>query len=417
MTKPAPIPSLTGLRFFAAFFVLVGHMLPKVMPWPNAPGLYTRLTELTGQGMQLFFVLSGFVIHYNYSASITHQPLRGLYQFFVARIARLYPLYLVILAYQLLYLFSYQQLPAMTSTILPYYLLLVQTWFYYPIGEGGLTSVLGNLPEVSWSVSTECFFYLIYPLILISVSQVKTIRAKLLFVIIFSIFSFYLVLTAAHYATLLDHFGIQHFGVVDNQAYTFSSWLVYLSPYSRILEFILGCLCASIYMSVKDKIVSAKEEKIGFFVLVMTIISTFSFQWALHAPNGPLYFIVSLHRCFSFAPFWALIIFCCARYNNMISRALSSPRIVLCGEASYSLYLWHMLPILAFRWESAPIQSVIVGGIADFLRAAVTAASAIGLSLISWHCIEIPAKRFVRDLLLSPKKKSVDRQENPELAS
>ena len=47
--------------------------------------------------MPLFFVLSGFVIHYNYAQPVHAQPLRGTYNFFVARFARLYPMYFVVL--------------------------------------------------------------------------------------------------------------------------------------------------------------------------------------------------------------------------------------------------------------------------------------------------------------------------------
>jgi hypothetical protein len=48
--------------------------------------------------MTLFFVLSGFVIHYNYAASIERDGARGIANFFVARFARLYPLYIVVIA-------------------------------------------------------------------------------------------------------------------------------------------------------------------------------------------------------------------------------------------------------------------------------------------------------------------------------
>src|SRR5260370_14849385 len=46
-------------------------------------------------GMSAFFVLSGFVIHYNYEAQIRDEGWRGFANFLVARFARLYPLYIV----------------------------------------------------------------------------------------------------------------------------------------------------------------------------------------------------------------------------------------------------------------------------------------------------------------------------------
>jgi peptidoglycan/LPS O-acetylase OafA/YrhL len=67
-----PIPSLTGLRFIAAFSVLFAHALPKIFPLPEGSVLlnfYTLLESVSAEGMSLFFVLSGFVIHYNYSGT------------------------------------------------------------------------------------------------------------------------------------------------------------------------------------------------------------------------------------------------------------------------------------------------------------------------------------------------------------
>jgi peptidoglycan/LPS O-acetylase OafA/YrhL len=44
--------------------------------------------------MTLFFVLSGFIIHYDYSEQITKYHWRGIVSFLIARFARLYPLYI-----------------------------------------------------------------------------------------------------------------------------------------------------------------------------------------------------------------------------------------------------------------------------------------------------------------------------------
>ena len=59
--------------------------------------------------LTLFFVLSGFVIFLNYSRSIGTGI--GLWNFFVARFARLYPLFFLCVAFDVLMKFSYDQLP------------------------------------------------------------------------------------------------------------------------------------------------------------------------------------------------------------------------------------------------------------------------------------------------------------------
>jgi peptidoglycan/LPS O-acetylase OafA/YrhL len=98
---------------------------------------------------------------------------------------------------------------------------------------------------------------------------------------------------------------------------------------------------------------------------------------------------------FGFAPFAAIIIFCCARYENQIVRTLSSTRIVLAGEASYSIYLSHLIIINAFRYEAPTITSARVA-VAVALQLAVTTIAIIGFSLVLWSLIEMPARRAVR---------------------
>src|SRR5262249_26048672 len=89
------IPTLTGLRFVAAFTILFMHTLEWTSPINDA-GFLTLLAAAVGLiGMPLFFVLSGFVIHYNYGASFHEQPYAtSLRNFFSARFARIYPLFL-----------------------------------------------------------------------------------------------------------------------------------------------------------------------------------------------------------------------------------------------------------------------------------------------------------------------------------
>jgi peptidoglycan/LPS O-acetylase OafA/YrhL len=130
MERRETIESLTGLRFVAAFCVMFAHLLPKAMPIRNPPGWYQQISSVSAEGMTLFFVLSGFVIHYNYAASIERDGARGIANFFVARFARLYPLYIVVIAGTLVMSFAYSQIAAATPVVLPSYLLMVQTWFY-----------------------------------------------------------------------------------------------------------------------------------------------------------------------------------------------------------------------------------------------------------------------------------------------
>jgi peptidoglycan/LPS O-acetylase OafA/YrhL len=156
------VPGLTGLRFVAAFCVLIAHSVTVLMGGYHVYWLRTA----SGFGMTLFFVLSGFVIHYNYAAAVTgRQAARGTAAFFWARFARLYPLLLLMLA--LYVLVSNRHFEFWTGRperfidvlcALPYFLLSIQSWLYLPIGETSLIYAIGPSASLTWSISTEWFF-------------------------------------------------------------------------------------------------------------------------------------------------------------------------------------------------------------------------------------------------------------------
>jgi peptidoglycan/LPS O-acetylase OafA/YrhL len=137
------------------------------MAFEGGAPLSLTASTLVGLGMTLFFVLSGFVIHYNYNATIVRPG--GMRAIFVARFARLYPLYIVVFLFD----FSYAGLTARSACGqigapdehwlgLAFYLTLTQSWFYAVICRASLPYQYGPVAAVSWSISVEAFFYLAY---------------------------------------------------------------------------------------------------------------------------------------------------------------------------------------------------------------------------------------------------------------
>src|SRR5437867_12289726 len=87
------IPALTGLRFVAAFLILFAHAVDWLAQFQDSE-IRKQFGFLSIYGMPLFFVLSGFVIHYNYRNLFAGKPLlRAVAEFGAARFARLFPLY------------------------------------------------------------------------------------------------------------------------------------------------------------------------------------------------------------------------------------------------------------------------------------------------------------------------------------
>ena len=99
MSRPQVIPALTSLRGIAAWWVVLYHFR-EYLPsrWPE------WLMALTAHGylaVDLFFILSGFVLALNYAESF-RDSLAGAAGFYRLRLARIYPLHFVMLTMFLL---------------------------------------------------------------------------------------------------------------------------------------------------------------------------------------------------------------------------------------------------------------------------------------------------------------------------
>jgi peptidoglycan/LPS O-acetylase OafA/YrhL len=390
-----PIPSLTGLRFVAALCIVLTHAIPKIAPL-QSPDLLVKLASQLAVGMSLFFVLSGFVIYYNYSNTIGSKA--GLYNFLVARFARLYPLYFVFVCYGLLIKQYHYQLAATSLAALPYYATLTQSWIYLPIGNASLIYQFGEISSIAWSVSTEWFFYLVFPVACIAVSSPATPGRTLWAATGLTVVAYTLMLTLMSNKSVIDSYGAAAFGpVAANWPHSFYRWLMYFSPYTRIFEFLIGCLCASVFMKLAAP-PSCAEERLGRWLTAGSLLAIAATHWLMFGfeSDAPWYEAVQgLHMNFGFAPFLAILIFCCARYQNPVSRLLAAPVPVLCGEASYSLYLVHPIVVNAFRYEAEIITTSRIA-VGAMLQLVVVIAVSIGFSLVTWFVIEVPARRWIR---------------------
>jgi peptidoglycan/LPS O-acetylase OafA/YrhL len=416
----APIPSLTGIRAVAALCVVVSHGFTFIPPFPGgSPAWYPELVSLSAIGMSVFFVLSGFVIHYNYSHSIAADRLRGLWNFFVARFARLYPLYIACILLTLTYkgvldnfLAGNAAAKSMISHALPFFLTLTQSWFYN-IHDGH--SLVYQLPyltiTLSWSVSTEWFFYLAYPLMLVAVLRLKSIWKLVAAGAIVSMAALATLNFVYRESDRIDHYGLHHFGLLADPATggyqdSLIRWIVYFSPYSRIAEFAIGVLTAAAFMHVAAKEPSTLEKRIGtaltyFAVLIIAVEHAVMFY-----PTTPAPFLTFLHQSFGFAPPAALLLFCLARYRQTaISKALSSTWALACGDASYSIYLLQFVGLGDLAYDFTGLSSNYWGHMLVMsIRIATGILATVGLAIVMHAIYERPARRLLRRWLSVPSK-------------
>jgi len=155
MLDGADIKPLTSLRFFAALWVVLYAY------WPNLAAPFTPMVIRNGfLGVDLFFVLSGFILCHVYLPSVAagHFSYRG---FLWNRLARIYPLHLAtlagvgVLAAAAIALGVSVDPHILSWRALPADLLMIHAWGFAPVSGWN---------HSSWSISAEWFAYLAFPL-------------------------------------------------------------------------------------------------------------------------------------------------------------------------------------------------------------------------------------------------------------
>ncbi len=163
--------NLDGLRFFAAFFVLLHHaqFFKDINAYPLSSVFGAYLVQTGKMGVNLFFVLSGFLISYLLFAEQKYTSTISLKKFYIRRALRIWPLYfaygIVIICgtplfFKLLHIdiapINLKEIVTDLAFLLFFAVNFQLTFFGYN----------KSIVEIIWSVCVEEQFYLLWPLIL-----------------------------------------------------------------------------------------------------------------------------------------------------------------------------------------------------------------------------------------------------------
>lgn len=354
-TSPATtrLPSLTGMRFFAAIMVFVCHAFGSRIFLDDGLNdvLSDKISRLGWVGVSFFFILSGFVLTW------TARPNDTVRRFWRRRLAKIFPNHLVTWAVAAVIM-----IVAGTATFLSIgpSALLVQAWF--PV-----ESITYSPNDPAWSLSSELLFYLSFPWLLKAANKVRAERLWLAAGVTFVV----LALVPLLAKVMPDAPEISYYPGVSWYEY----WFVYCLPIARVPEFVLGIFLAKIVMSGRWIPVSlpvALLTLIPGFALMVTIPDVFG----LVAPTAiPL----------------ALIVAAGAHADVTGLRSPFRGRIaVWLGEVSFAFYMVHMLVL-----QKGPLSA----GTASY--GAVEALGLVALSFViallaAWllfKYVETPAMR------------------------
>ncbi len=319
--------ALTSLRFFAAAMIVVGHCYREF-------GQTTGIAEIfaLNQAVSFFFVLSGFIPVYVYPA-LNNSRERG--HFLLARVARIWPAHIA--SFLLLLILAPMTLRPTISDSIPWIILanifMVHSWV-------PLWNYFLSFNGVSWSISTEFFFYLCFPLLIYRWQQ--TWFRKLCF-------SFLLLLTVI---AVVNAFQLPN----KNWAEGLSVHaLVYISPMARLFEFVMGMTIALAWRKTSHLISGSRivGSIMELMALSLAVASTHYTPMLAHFPLIKFWageagssWIASSGSVIVFC----ILIFVMALEMGWVSRVLSWPFAVLLGEISYSVYLIHTILLRFYQY-------------------------------------------------------------------
>jgi peptidoglycan/LPS O-acetylase OafA/YrhL len=337
-------PDIDGLRALAVIAVIFFHS-----GIPGFSGGYV--------GVDVFFVISGYLITQLLEESRDQTARRTLATFYVRRMRRILPALLVTClatAIVAVALFTPDELVNVGKYLAatPVLLSNVATWSER---SGYFAPDVRQLPlSHLWSISVEEQFYLVYPLLLIAITRYRLPYRRLTLVVLAAV-SLALCVWASHYKPLANYF---------------------FAP-TRAWELLLGATLAI-----------GGTPRIGHRIVAegLAVASLLGIAIAVHLYTARTLYpgTATMLPCLATA---VLLATGSSPQPALVNRMLSWPPLVFVGLISYSLYLWHQ-PLLTFvgYYRIAPLTPA---------STAVPLAVTLLVAAASWRLIERPVRARV----------------------
>lgn len=353
-TFPArEIRPMTGLRGAAALFVMLYHFHLKMI----ATGPLSTLLLHGYLAVDLFFILSGFVMAHVYGEALTSGTFRQR-SFLLHRIARIYPLYLLAtLAFVTLAL-------ERGALNVPQYLTLSANLV--------MMQSLGDWPSMdppAWSVSAEMIAYLLFPLI--ALACLRSSRKVALVTGMAALLSVLAMTVAAsrHYiGTPIAK------GELD----------LYFTPYTLVrclAGFVIGQLLHRLFRhGTFNPVLSGNLFQCGVLLLVLVTL-------AQARSDFPAYLAM------------ILLVATLAQDRGLLKRLFASPPLMLLGKVSFGIYLLHFQAIgLVDRFSREALNRGFDPAVSDGIATLTAGAMVTTLAWVLHEGFESPVRRMIRRL-------------------
>ncbi len=340
------ITSIHYMRGIAASFIVFYHIL-------NRKNIYNNLyIDWLNSGVDLFFVISGFVIF-----SVAMNPNTSPKEFLRRRFIRVVPLYWFFTS--MFILFSLY-IPNFNTSFIFHANQAIKSFLFIPHYHPSHSKEIWPILIPGWSLNYEIFFYIIFAGILLTGRIYIFSKITIIFTSIITLKLF-----------------------IESKNPIF---VAYTNPI--IFEFVAGIFFANLYYNTS---LFKNRKNIQYIGIALIIISFFLLLLSLH-PN-----IGQIPRAIKWGLPTSLIIFGCLLSEDLIAKFKISFLRVL-GNASYSIYLSHSFGIGActFMWKriNYPLQ-----GISLFLFTIISFLVCILCGIIAYYLIEKPLLTFLQEKL------------------
>ena len=353
--RSSKVPPLTSLRFFAALYVVLYHTLVFVFVGvKDLSTVHGRLLDLGYISVSFFFVLSGYIL------ALTYLPRKvSKRQFWRARFARIYPLFLLTLVIDCPHYFAglvrqvgYHAGLNMLWERLMENMLLLQAW----------VPAMRTIDWPNWSLSTEAFFYLVFPLVIAYLARPKVRVLAVAAALVYAA-GMGFVTVAMHSHLPLD--------------------VLKYNPLFHLHVFLFGALLGAI--RIKTRLIPRLAPAFLCAAVACLVLTVHYY----HSIPMPL-----LHDGL-LVPAFGCLILAFDSGNKRLDALLSVKWLVVLGEASYGLYLIHI-----------PLWNIFYHLRIDHSRVAypVYLVCAVTLSVLSFFYVETPLRRMLTQRSVSAER-------------
>lgn len=357
LVKPdTRIPALDGLRGVASLMVVAYHFGPHIVRQSNSPFQFLHdIPDLWFKGVDLFFVLSGFLIS-GILVNVRHSP-HYFQTFYVRRSFRILPLYYVVLfGYGGALLLGADSRWRLFGGRLPFwsYLLYLQNFAMAAVNSFGATWMAG-----SWSLAVEEQFYATLPVVIRRVNE----RGLFWFTV------------AGFVAAPLVRALIQRFRFLPG----ISSYI--LLP-TTIDDLAVGVL---VMLAVRHQTKWLTDRRRAIAWTTVTVL----IAWSIYPyiPNPQAIRLAFVNRAVTAVVFGMILLSLLLFPRSAASRFLSSKTMMTLGNMSYSTYLFHpILLCLAFMFLRS--SDPFLRNVSDLLPILIALVATFAVSWLSWSQFE-----------------------------